>query len=714
MKKPELLAPAGNLEVLKYAISAGADAIYCAGKSFGARKYAGNFSNEEIIEAANYVHLRFKKIYITVNTLVFDDEFAELKEYIDFLYKYVDGVIVQDLGVFHYIRKTYPDFPVHISTQLNMHNVNEAKIFKQLGSPRVVLARETPFEVVKSIVSTGIEVEIFVHGALCFAYSGNCYMSYYNGKRSGNRGSCAQPCRKNYTLKEDGNVIKTGSLLSMKDLMTLDRIHELCDIGVASFKIEGRMKSKEYVVSVVKAYRKAIDDWYNKKNYSEDKVLKKNMLVTFNRDFTTGYLFNAKNNTVTTLKGVNHQGIIIGKVINSTSKQADILLNDSLSINDGIRIGNEGFIVTRIFNNKNMVKSANNTVVTIDVKHKVNKGELVLKTLDSTLSKEITKEINNKTYYPKVNGEFVITKNLLKFKIYNNLINVSSTLDVSLDEAIKEVDYNRIKEQMKKTGSLPLEYDNLSIIFDKDYFIPINILNELRNKTLLLWENKCYSLIERINNPYNLKDLSIKENNNNNFHIVCRNELHREFSINNNLLYYNIDEHNNRINYLNNKAKLANHLYEITNDSDVSCFMNICNIEGINFIRNFTNGIIYLSLEVENNNLNILKEYDSNLGIVVYSKVPLMISNHCVVSCARGYSSKGCNECLKHKYTLVDDYNKEMSLYFKDCIMYILGNEINLLDKIKKDPIYGSFSYLIDLYNEEELDLKDIKSLINS
>ena len=155
MKKPELLAPAGTLEVLKYAISAGADAVYCAGKSFGARSYAGNFSNEEIIEAAEYVHLRFKKIYITVNTLIFESEFNKLKEYIDFLYKYVDGIIVQDFGVFHYVRKTYPDFPVHMSTQCNIHNVEDAKFFQKLGSTRLVLAREVPLDVVKQIINLG-------------------------------------------------------------------------------------------------------------------------------------------------------------------------------------------------------------------------------------------------------------------------------------------------------------------------------------------------------------------------------------------------------------------------------------------------------------------------------------------------------------------------------------------------------------------------------
>ena len=708
MKKPELLAPAGTLEVLKYAISAGADAVYCAGKSFGARSYAGNFSNEEIIEAAEYVHLRFKKIYITVNTLIFESEFNKLKEYIDFLYKYVDGIIVQDLGVFHYVRKTYPDFPVHMSTQCNIHNVEDAKFFQKLGSTRLVLAREVPLDVVKQIINLGIEVELFVHGALCFSFSGNCYMSYMIGGRSGNRGSCAQPCRKSYQLFEDGKSIKTGSLLSMKDLMTLKNIPELCDMGVASFKIEGRMKNKEYVVSTVKAYRKAIDDWANNKKYQEDKKLLKDMLVTFNRDFTKGYLFGALNNNVTTTKGVNHQGIVIGEVINyyenNKGKQVDIKLTDTLSINDGIRIGDSGHLVTRMFQNRQMVKTANSGIITIDVKEKIKKNALVLKTFDSTLSKEIENVLKNNEYYPLVDGYFIITKNKLTFEIKNKQVSSKVSIDVSLDNALKEVDYNRLKDQLSKTNNLPLVFKNIRIVKDNEYFIPIPLINQIRQACLNEWVNECNKLVTRINIPYEYKLL--KENKSlNKIKVICRTEEQEDYCKKLNYDYYNNEEVGYRIdfNLVKEVKKIANHLSEIGVNSDISPYLNICNKEAIEFMRCFTKGTIYLALETLKEDLEILKKYDNNLGILVYSKIPLMISNHCVVSCSKGYEKKKCGECYKHSYFLQDNYGNDMDLYFENCIMYILGNKVhNILDNINKEQVYESLNYLVDLYNEQE------------
>ena len=708
MKKPELLAPAGTLEVLKYAISAGADAVYCAGKSYGARSYAGNFSNEEIIEAAEYVHLRFKKIYITVNTLIFENEFADLKEYIAFLYKYVDGIIVQDLGVFHYVRKVYPDFPVHMSTQCNIHNVEDAKIFQKLGSTRLVLAREVPLEVVKEIIDLGIEVELFVHGALCFSFSGNCYMSYMIGGRSGNRGSCAQPCRKNYQLFEDDQEIKNGSLLSMKDLMTLKNIPELCDMGVSSFKIEGRMKNKEYVVSTIKAYRKAIDDWAKNKQYQEDNKLIKDMLVTFNREFTKGYLFGALNNSVTTTKGVNHQGIVIGEVVNyyenNKGKQVDIKLSDSLSLNDGIRIGDSGHLVTRMFQNRQMVKTANSGIVTIDVKEKIKKHSIVLKTFDSILSKDMDNVLKDSQYYPLVDGYFIINKNKLTFEIKNNLLSVKTTLDVNLDNALKEVDYNRLKDQLSKTNNLPLKFRNIKIIKDNEYFIPIPIINQIRQNCLNEWVIKCGNLLERVNLPYAYKVL--KENKSlNKINVICRSDLQEEYCLKNNYSIYTEEEVGYRINYKHDKSRkqLANQLAEIGEFSDISPYLNICNKEAIEFIRCFTKGTIYLALETLKEDLTLLKQYDQNLGILVYSKVPLMISNHCVVSSAKGYEKKKCGECYKHNYFIKDSYDNNMNLYFENCIMYILGNKVhNILEEIKNDSIYESLNYLIDLYDETE------------
>ena len=265
LEKIELLAPAGSLEALKVAIASGADAVYISGKSFGARAFATNFTNDEIKKAVLYAHMFERKIYVTINTIVFDDEFEELSRYIDFLYEAcVDAIIVQDLGVLHLIKAKYPDFLVHASTQMSIYNEQGIENLKKLGISRAILARETNIGTVRKLSSLGMEIEIFIHGALCYSYSGNCLMSYVHGGRSGNRGACAQPCRKKYSLFENNKlIVDKKSILSMKDLQTINDLDKIIDSGVKSLKIEGRMKSLEYVKNVVATYRKKIDEYYS-------------------------------------------------------------------------------------------------------------------------------------------------------------------------------------------------------------------------------------------------------------------------------------------------------------------------------------------------------------------------------------------------------------------------------------------------------------------
>ena len=291
----ELLCPAGSLEAVKVAIDNGADAVYCAGLKFGARSFIANLSDDDIIEASHYAHLYGRKIYITLNTLIFESEIEEVKSYIDFLYQYVDAIIVQDYGVVHYIRSHYPDFPVHLSTQTSIHNIEDVLFLKKLGISRIVLAREVSLKEIKLIQQAGIELEVFIHGALCFSYSGMCYLSYYKGGRSGNRGSCAQPCRQNYELLEDGNLIKSGPLLSMKDLNTIRNIEPLLSAGITSLKIEGRAKSLEYVTSVTRVYRKLIDDFNAGKKPVVSSELLDDLYTSFSRETTAGYLFEDSN-----------------------------------------------------------------------------------------------------------------------------------------------------------------------------------------------------------------------------------------------------------------------------------------------------------------------------------------------------------------------------------------------------------------------------------
>ena len=273
---PELLAPAGSPEAFRAAVAAGADAVYLSGRQFGARKFAKNFTDAEIEEAIQYAHARAVRVYVTVNTLIHDRELAGVAEYLVWLYSIgADAVLVQDIGVASLARRIVPDLPLHASTQLTIHSADGVKWAAEQGFSRVVLARELTLAEVNDIARetghTGVGLEVFVHGALCYGYSGQCLLSSVIGGRSGNRGMCAQPCRKPYMLvtgdqDEYGCPVNLHPLpqperflLSPKDLCTYSHLPELVRTSVASLKIEGRMKSPEYVATVVSIYRRALD-----------------------------------------------------------------------------------------------------------------------------------------------------------------------------------------------------------------------------------------------------------------------------------------------------------------------------------------------------------------------------------------------------------------------------------------------------------------------
>ena len=270
--KAELLAPAGSKESFYAAIKAGADAVYMAGQKFGARAYAGNFTDEEIVECEDIAHLYGKKIYLTVNTLVKEKEFDELKEFAGSkAVQNCDGLIIQDLGVASFFRENYPDIPIHASTQMSVTGAGAAKFLQDNGFCRVVPARECSFEEIKDIYEkTGMEIECFIHGAMCYSYSGQCLFSSILGGRSGNRGRCAQPCRLAYRLKDSNKDTETYPL-SLKDMCTLEILPKILESGVVSLKVEGRMKPPEYVAGVISIYRKYLDLYYSGEEYKVSK-----------------------------------------------------------------------------------------------------------------------------------------------------------------------------------------------------------------------------------------------------------------------------------------------------------------------------------------------------------------------------------------------------------------------------------------------------------
>ncbi|HBF39995.1 MAG TPA: peptidase U32, partial [Firmicutes bacterium] len=321
-KSLELLAPAGDWDSLLAALAAGADAVYLGGKLFNARQNAANFDLKQLQEAADLLHLHGKKIFITVNTLVAEKELPEALDYLGQLYNLgVDAIIIQDLGLIRLAHQYLPGLELHASTQMTVHNYEAAIFLKTLGIKRVVLARELTEQEVESIVcESNMEIEVFVHGALCVCYSGQCLMSSMIGGRSGNRGRCAQPCRMEYHLGFKGDqIIETpGSfLLSPKDIALIGDIPRLHRIGVTSLKIEGRMKRPEYVYQVTKIYRQALDRFFDDPaafTISPREI--QQLEQSFNRGFSNGYFGGNRNEDIMGFRRPNNRGVYLGRIIN--------------------------------------------------------------------------------------------------------------------------------------------------------------------------------------------------------------------------------------------------------------------------------------------------------------------------------------------------------------------------------------------------------------
>ncbi len=356
---PELLAPAGSPEAFRAAVFAGADAVYLSGKRFGARKSAPNFTDAEIEEAVRYAHSRDISVYVTINTLIHDRELPGVAEYLIWLYSIgVDAVLVQDSGVVALARDIVPLLPLHASTQMTIHSTEGVRWAAEQGFSRVVLARELSLEDVTRIAQetgeSGIGLEVFAHGALCYCYSGQCLLSSVIGGRSGNRGMCAQPCRKPYTLMT-GDTDEYGRptglhelpsperyLLSPKDLCTYENLLHLVNSPVISLKIEGRMKSPEYVAIVVSTYRKALDAIASGKAYKSPEALQ-DLGLAFNRGFTSGYLFGNNPAAIMGRDASDNRGICIGRVSRYDKKSKTVTVRSSGS---GIPCPGDGLLFT--------------------------------------------------------------------------------------------------------------------------------------------------------------------------------------------------------------------------------------------------------------------------------------------------------------------------------------------------------------------------------
>lgn len=476
MTKHELLIPAGDMASLHQAIFNGADAVYLGCKMFGARKFAKNFDNEEIVEAIKLAHLYGVKIYVTMNTLVKDDEVDQFLTQVEYLHKNgVDAIIIQDFGMLCLVREKYPNLEVHASTQANTSSKETAELFHKLGVKRVVFSREMTLDEINSI-DTPIEKEVFIHGALCICYSGCCLMSSMLGTRSGNRGECAGSCRLQYSLEKDGNIIsKNKYLLSTKELNSAQKMQELLNSDIASFKIEGRMKSPEYVGFITRYYRNLID---GKPINLEEET--NNLKTIFNREFTKGNLFSATKPELMNPNTPNHIGLEIGKVIEVTPSKIKIKLSKPLNQHDAIRFLNsgKGFIVNFLYDKKdNLINSATD-ICYVDNKVNLKENDIVCKTQDIKLLTELKKLPER-----KVNISISISAHLGK-PLHITMSDSTNNVEIYGQEVQSSINApitkERIKEQLEKLGETPFISTNTEVNMDSNIFISIKELNELR------------------------------------------------------------------------------------------------------------------------------------------------------------------------------------------------------------------------------------------
>lgn len=739
MKRVELLSPAGDFESLKSAIHNGADAVYLSGKNYGARKFANNFTLEELKEAIEYAHLYGVKIYITVNTMIYQSEIDELLEYVKCIHEYgVDAVIMQDIGMINLVHNTFPNLEIHASTQAHNHNEEGINILKKLGCTRVVLDRELSLAEIKNI-NVDVEKEIFIHGALCVSYSGECLFSSLVLNRSGNRGECAGLCRLPYELLENDKYIDTEYkyLLSMKELNTTRYIKEILDANVDSLKIEGRMKSPEYVGFVTRMYRKLIDNYYDSKDAKLTNEDIDKLKVLYNREFTKGFLNDEDKINIVNPKTPNHQGVEIGEVI-ETHPKIKIKLSKELNQGDGIRLpNNEGLIANFIYNEKDLLinKGNKNEVIYLDNKFNLTKCGKVLKTLDSSLIKELQnyklkKILIDFKVVAKVNNELMI-------KINDGENEITET-SIVLDKAInKSTTKEEIIEKLNKLGNTPFKINNIEIDMDNNVFIPIKEINNLRRILTeklesLRKSNKKKVIIN------NYKDKSIKQNITNEISFLVRNEEQLKYLLDKNVIIYTEDyllykkyknekvyfktrRVSNRLNSLNNENILASELGSASlysNDNNVTSevYLNIANIESLKVLANLSVNKIGLSIELNDKDLidltNREKEEDClfNKELYIYGRPELMIMKYCVLASTLKSDSKTCGLCHNKKYYLEAQNKEKYPVINNSCLVKLLHSKnIDLIDNMGFYKSLGITNFRIDLYNE---DIEKINSIL--
>lgn len=718
VNKVELLAPVGKLENAYAAIENGADAIFVGGKLFNARQFADNFNDNELEEIIKYCKLRGVKVHVTVNTLVKNEELPAMYEYLKYLAALqVDALIVQDLGVARMVKKHFPTLTLHASTQMSAHSIQDVELLKAEGFERVVLARELSLEEIKEIkAKTGIEIETFIHGALCYSYSGQCLFSSFIGGRSGNRGRCAQPCRMQYSLHKNGEqVVDNLHLLSPKDICAIDLIPELIEAGIDSFKIEGRMKSPEYVASVVKEYRKYIDQALeNASNYQVAEEDVAQLQSIFNRGgFSQGYYHQKAGRDMLTEKTPKNIGLKIGHIVdyNYKTKMATIFTNRALNPGDGLEIWN-----THKHTGTGISKKYEaGQTFTVQVAEKAEKGSPVYLSKNHTLLKELKKTYEKSTR--KIDIEAAVVGYIgqpIKYTLRYKDLEVTVEGEV-LEKAVNApTTKENVVKQLSKFGATSFKVSHFEIEWDEEAFAIVSKLNDLRRQGVEKLEEKIlqhevqvtqkpYTPVELLeedreieytalvnsieqlriciesdeikqiywewhyDNEKTLEALTLCKENNKAFYLalpyIMREPIWKKYKKELDFWYeQEIDgflcRTHGQFYYLNRGLKKLHLDYNL----------NVLNNETVAYWKEQGAGRISISMELSKGEL---KEMEGPIERIIYGHLPLMTTEQCILG-----NYKMCNKAKtgNYEYTLKDrkDSLWQLTTDCKACKMQIL------------------------------------------
>lgn len=730
MKKIELLSPAGKKESAYAAIQNGADALYMSGTKFGARAFADNFTIEEMGELIRYAHQYHVRVYITLNTLLYEDELAACEDYIHTLYEMnVDALIVQDLGILYFIRTTYPDFEVHASTQMHVYNRDALLFLKSQGVSRAVLARECSLSQIASFQDIDIEKEVFVHGALCVSFSGQCLFSAMNQGRSGNRGACAQNCRMKYTLYQDDKMIQEEAyLLSPKDLNLLDEVQEVIRLGAHSLKIEGRMKSSEYVAYVTSLYRKVMDTSYQ---VSEEEV--KQLKVLFNRMYTKGHIFN--DTDFINSEQPNHMGIRIGEVVKVGSDKIYVKLADTLHQHDGIRFlkAKIGFQVNKIYKDDLLVNHGDRgDVIALDMVSNVKQADILIKTKDVVVESAIQRTYDHYERKVKVFAKVVakIGKPLqlhIEDEYHNEVIMVA---DYIVSEAMKQpTQRDEIMKRIESSGDTIYSVDCVAIDMDEHIFIPVKAIKELRRSALDKLSNQVVAQTHRKMVPFMidkqfhgfdargveacvLNEVQLK---------ACLQYPELQIYVEDRALYEQYKD-SGQVHYKQSNVSVAHDpeacmvgdIGGVNQHCGLDYTLNISNSYALTYLRLLDNKQLYLSLELKDEQIEAMLAncfMKEGIGMVVYAKPKLMSSKHCVVNpnCSRE-DKVHCKLCKQHNYYLKDI--KHQRFYVRgddDCILHIYHHQaIDKIERIEQYQEWGISLFRLDFSDESAAEVHQI------